>query len=109
MSGWPHKTNIMLLKDFDQAHKEFCETAFPDINDYRKPLEHMKLEIQEAITSGEPEEFADILMLLLSAFRLRFPKCNTDDLLSAAASKLIINRERTWEMNLEGFAQHVKH
>lgn len=96
------------LKNFDRKHSEFTNRVFPQITDFRGPLKHMKKEVKEAIASGEPEEFADILMLLLSSFRLRFPLCNTDDLLKAAAAKLEICEGRDWKMNDQGFAEHVK-
>jgi predicted house-cleaning noncanonical NTP pyrophosphatase (MazG superfamily) len=97
------------LKDFDEAHREFVEQTFPDVTDYRAPLEHMKEEVKEAIESGEPEEYADILMLLLSSFRLRFPELTTDDLLQFSVSKLIVNKQRKWgDVNEKGFREHLQ-
>lgn len=93
---------------FNKIHKVFTEKTFPDIKDYRGPLRHLKEEVDEAIESGEEEEFADILMLLLSAFRLRFPGKTTNDLLSMCFEKLGQLKERQWAMNDQGYATHVK-
>lgn len=96
------------LENFNREHAKFCAKAFPNITDYRAPLKHLKKEVKETMVSGEPDEYADCLMLLLSSFRLKYPHCDTHDLLRAAAAKLEINKSREWEMNSEGFAEHKR-
>lgn len=92
----------------DSEHEDFCIRSFPDLTDYRGPLRHMAEEVQEAIESGEADEFADILLLLLSAWRLRFPGGNVGDLVHTAFKKLEVNKTRRWlKLNSEGFSKHI--
>lgn len=96
------------LERFYRLHGKFVKEAFPEITDFRGPLKHLLKEVQEAIESGDEEEFADIFMLLLSAFRLRFPRKTINFLILISIEKLGRNKMRKWEMNDEGFAEHVR-
>ena len=98
----------LTLAAFDARHAEFVRRTFPEILDYRKPLLHLRGEVDEAMDGGDRHEFSDMLMLVLSAFRLRYPDLTTDDLLRDAYEKLAINEGRRWRMNADGFAQHVE-
>lgn len=93
---------------FNISHARFTDSTFPDIKDFRGPLRHLLEEVQEAIDSGEEEEFADMFMLILSAFRLRFPGKNTHALLQMCFNKLAENRKRRWARNDKGYATHVE-
>ena len=96
------------LEKFYVDHGVFCEKAFPTITDFVPVLKHLKEEADEAISSGEAEEFADVLMLLLSAFRLRFPDEGVHSLLYAAEQKLKVCKERKWVIVEDGYGQHIK-
>lgn len=97
------------LLGLDARHKAFVEKAFPDITDWRAPLNHMAEEVQEAIQSGEEEEFADILLLLLSSFRLRFPEGDVGYLLHIAHEKMAVNEKRKWgAKEAGGHRKHIK-
>lgn len=97
------------FESFNETHAAFCAEKFPDITDFRGPLRHLKKEVDEAIDSGDPEEFADMQILLLSAFRIRFPEKNTEHLIRMCFEKLKKCENREWgEINGEGFVEHVK-
>lgn len=97
------------IHELYRQHANFVAEAFPTITDYRGPLRHMAKEVQEAIESGEPEEFADILLLLFSAFRLRFPGHSAYNLVNIAFDKLAVAQRRKWgKVNEQGFSEHIK-
>lgn len=99
----------MNINELYKYHADFVSRKFPEIRDYRGPLRHLKKEVDEAIESGEEEEFSDILLLLFSSYRLRFPNNSPDDLLKAAYLKLTACEGREWgKMNKEGFQEHIR-
>lgn len=58
------------------------------------PLRHLKLECDEAIATPTPDEFADLLILLLDAsWRAGLTPRR---LVDAARAKMAVNRERKW-------------
>ena len=96
----------MTLEELNNKHKKFTDHAFPDITDYKATLQHLRREVDEALASGALEEFADIFLLLLSSYRLRFPERSISTLIDAANIKLQHNKNRKWVMNKQGFAEH---
>lgn len=58
------------------------------------PLKHLKLEADEAIQSGEKEEFADCLLLILDAARRSGLTC--DSFINTAIAKLEVCKMRVY-------------
>lgn len=94
----------------NDAHADFVKRKFPNVTDWKGPLHHLEKEVKEAIESGEEEEFADMQLLILSAFRLRFPDKTVFDLIDMCFSKLNKCESREWgEVNELGFVEHIRH
>jgi len=87
---------------------EFSNVKFGQ-RPYTAPLHHMSKEVLEAIESGEAEEYADILLLLLDSWSKRFPGSSTDELLHAAESKIDILWTRKYgEPDENGVYEHIR-
>lgn len=87
---------------------EFSNTKFGK-RPYTAPLYHMTKEVLEAIDSGEPEEYADILLLLLDSWSKRFPGISTDELLRAAEEKIEVLWTRKYgEPDENGVYEHIR-
>ena len=101
--------DLSYFEQFNEAHKTFVEKAFPNVTDFRGPFYHMNKEIVECKENGVLQEFADLQMLLLSAFRLKYPSLNTYNLIWICFSKLEKCKNRKWgEINEEGFVEHIE-
>ena len=88
---------------------DFSDKQFGKNRPFTAPLHHMKKEIKEAIDSGELEEFADILLLLLDSFRKRYPRAHTDKLLRAALRKINVCKKRKWgKPDKNGVFEHIR-
>lgn len=72
------------------------------------PIHHLKKEVEELIADPyHPEEYADCMLLLLDAWRLRGG--NLETLLIAARSKFEINKARQWgEPDENGVVEHIR-
>jgi hypothetical protein len=67
-------------------------------------LNHLKRELKELESSGDPEEAADCLLLLLS-----YAHRNRIDLFSEAVKKYYINQRRKWgQPDAEGVVEHIR-
>jgi len=87
--------------------KEFSEKQFGPRTNPLGPLNHLKEEIIELITAieegnkdhwSEQEEWADCLLLLLDAFRIRYGnETSFNKLLHFALIKLDEIKQREWE------------
>lgn len=87
----------------------FSDAKFGSDVHYTVPLRHLKMEADEAIESGSVEEFADCLILILDAFRRRYPAGTTNLLLSAAFQKIEKNWHRKWVKDeATGTFQHIE-
>ena len=68
-------------------------------------MKHLKREIAELENDpGNPEEIADVLMLLIGLADLQHI-----DLAGALAAKLVVNKARPWgEPDAEGVVEHLR-
>ena len=88
---------------------KFSDVTFGEDRPFTAPLHHMKLEVDEAIESGNEEEFADILLLLLDSYRKKHPLKSTKDLLNCANAKIEKLKTRKWQKADErGVVQHIR-
>lgn len=95
-----------LLKD---AIAEFSDRKFGVDRPYTAPLHHLKKEVDEAIEYGNILEFADMLLLLLDAFRKQFPTLNTENLIDASFEKIAICEKRKWNTpDGNGVIEHIR-
>ena len=102
-------TEMKSFQELNMVHKDFVDRKFPNITDWRGPLHHLSEEVKEAIESGEEEEFAYLQLLILSAFRLRFPGASTNHLIKMCFRKLKKLEGIEWgEVNDKGFQEHIK-
>ena len=86
---------------------KFSDNQFGPRTDPRGPLNHLKEEVVELIDSielvphdphNEEEEWADCLLLLLDAFRIRYGNdVSYNKLLHFALNKLEVIKKREWD------------
>jgi len=81
--------------------RKFSEGQFGKKTDPRGPLNHLKSEIIELIDAlgkdNEEEEWADCLLLLLDAFRIRYGNdVSFNKLLHFSLNKLEVVKKREW-------------
>ncbi len=101
------KTNLEIVKD---TIAEFSDRKFGSDRPFTAPLHHLKKEVNEAIESGEMEEFADMQLLLLDSFRKKFPNSTTEELLNLCMMKIELCEKRIWGMPDEnGVIEHVRY
>jgi len=96
-----------MLNYLKEEITEFSEKQFGPRTDCRGPLNHLKEEIMELISAieegnrdhwSEQEEWADCLLLLLDAFRIRYGNDTSyNKLLHFALIKLDEIKQREWE------------
>lgn len=106
-----HKSDAVSLDNLFLEHANFCEATFPNAT-FEGAVEHAKLEVREFISDVKTDapkenqaiEMADIIMCLLDAARR--VGISTDDIKSAFAKKLAINKGREWNYNPAGFYTH---
>jgi len=97
------------LDELKNAIAEFSDTSFGKERPFTAPLHHLKKEVDEAIESGELEEFADMQLLLIDAFRKRFPDSSTAMLLDSCMQKVKICKERKWgKPDENGVVEHIR-
>ena len=90
-----------MLNYLKEEIKKFSDGTFGPRSDPRGPLNHLKEEVIELIESidkdNEEEEWADCLLLLLDAFRIRYGNdVSFNKLLYFALNKLEIVKKREW-------------
>lgn len=80
------------------------------------PLNHLKEEVQELLDAigkeNEEEEWADCILLLLDAFRIRYGNdISFNKLLHFALNKLDVLKEREWDEDPDqnGVFRHKKY
>lgn len=99
----------MKLEEIKNMIAEFSDRKFGSDRPFTAPLYHMKKEIDEAIEGGDIEEFADIMLLLLDAFRKRFPNLPTNDLLDLCEEKIHVCEKREWgKPDKNGVIEHLR-
>lgn len=94
-----------MLNYLKEEIKEFSEGHFGKRTDASGPLHHLKEEVDELIESlgkggtEEEEEWADCLLLLLDAFRIRYGNDTSyNKLLHFALNKLEVIKKRDWDV-----------
>jgi hypothetical protein len=86
------------LEDIKNLVARFSDESFGEQRPYTAPLYHLKKEADSASVTGEMEDFIDMQLLLLDAFRKRFPDVNTTMLLDSCKEKIeIIIPARSWK------------
>ena len=91
------------FKSFTQNHRAWSDAVFgtPDQRNCIGPLKHMKLEIDEVIAKPfDKFEWADCVLLLTDAQRRA--GFNWDIILDYAVMKLEINKNRKWNVPING-------
>lgn len=95
-----------MLNYLKEEIKEFSENQFGIRSglEAKGPLNHLKKEVDELIESlgkngfDEEEEWADCLLLLLDAFRIRYGnETSYNKLLHFALNKLAVIKDRDWD------------
>lgn len=105
----PMPFNSVTLQSVSDQISKFSDEIFGKLRPFTAPLHHMKLEVEETIQSGDEEEFADILLLLLDSYRKKFPNSITQDLLNVADKKIALLWNRKWDKPDEnGVIQHIR-
>ncbi len=92
-----------VLRPFQKEVRTWATETFPS-QTRQSILAHLRKEVKELRESGNPEEAADCLLLLLD-----YAEFCGFDLLEASKAKLAINRTREWgEPDHEGVFEHVE-
>lgn len=87
----------------------FSDTVFGKNRPFTAPLHHLKKEVDEAIESGELEEFVDMQLLILDAFRMKYPDLSTEYLLRACDKKIDKLYKRKWGVpDKNGVVEHIR-
>lgn len=103
---------IQLLQEF----MDWSLTAFPD-GDELTSLEKARVEIKELkalltedwdkyIAHAEKEEYVDVIMCLLFSAAKRGYTAN--EIMTAFAEKLGVNKKRKWKKNSDNTYQHIE-
>jgi hypothetical protein len=94
---------------------KFSDKQFGIRTDPRGPLNHLKEEVEELLEAigqeNEEEEWADCVLLLLDAFRIRYgDDTSFNKLLHFALNKLDVLKQREWEEDpdMKGVFRHKK-
>jgi hypothetical protein len=96
------------LEQIKEDIAEWSDATFGAERNYTAPLYHLKEEVQETIESGELFEYADMFILLLDSYRMKYPTLSTDDLVKQCEIKLKINKARTWgKPDENGVVKHI--
>ena len=100
---------VITLEYIKTRIADFIDKTFGVDRPFTAPLHHLKKEVDETIESGEMEEFADMQLLLLDAFRKRFPNEEFQALINECDRKLDILYTREWnEPDENGVYLHKK-
>jgi len=99
-------------KNFEQIKDLIAEASdklFGTERDFTAPLYHLKKEVEEAIESGEIEEFVDMQLLLLDSYRKRFPDFDTQVFLNCCEEKIQTLYRRKYQAPDEhGVIEHIR-
>ena len=88
---------------------EFSDRVFGADRPYTAPLYHLKKEVDETIEDGDIEEFADMLLLILDAFRKKHTTKTTQDLLDVCHLKIVECENRKWgKPDENGVIEHIR-
>jgi hypothetical protein len=105
----------MDLNELKYKAAEFSDRTFGVHNPITGPLHHMHEEIDEVIHclayGTDPlDEFADIFLMLVDAFRKHYgDDVDMQKLIDASSEKLDVNETRTWgEPDEYGVIKHIK-
>ena len=102
-------TELYKIEDIKNKVALFSDNTFGKERPFSSPLHHLKKEIDEALESDDPFEFADMLLLLLDSFRKKFPNLDTQDLLRLCDEKLKICLNRKWgKPDENGVIEHIR-
>lgn len=105
----PKPFNLIDLQIISDSIAKFSDDVFGKDRPFTAPLYHMKLKIDEVIESGDEEEFADVLLLLLDSYRKRYTNNSTQDLLNFAAKKIeILKNRKLQKPDPNGVIQHIR-
>ena len=86
------------LEDIKNLVAHFSDETFGEDRPFTAALYHLKKEVEQAIETGEMEDFVDMQCLLLDAFRKRFPNEPTQTLIDLCKEKIeVIIPARTWK------------
>jgi len=98
-----------ILESIKNQIAEFSDKTFGSERPFTAPLHHLHKEVDEAIESGEIEEFVDMLLLLLDAYRKRFPDFTTETLLKCCQEKIpnLYNR-KYGKPDENGVVEHIR-
>jgi hypothetical protein len=77
------------IEEIKNLIAKFSDKTFGKERSFTAPLHHLKKEVEEAIESGEIEEFVDMQLLLLDAYRKRFPDFPVQTLLNCCKEKIV--------------------
>jgi hypothetical protein len=98
------------IEEIKNLVAQFSDSTFGEERPFTAPLYHLKKEIDEAIDSGDMEEFADMQILLLDAFRKRYPHLLAQDLLNLCKQKItVVLPARSWgKPDHNGVIEHIR-
>ena len=98
------------LEEIKNIVAEFSDKTFGTDRAFTAPLYHLKKEVDEAIESGEIEEFVDMFLLVIDAYRKKFPQYTTQHLLDACYEKLtVVLPKREWgNPDENGVFEHIR-
>lgn len=97
------------LEGIKTSIAEFSDRVFGIDRPYTAPLYHLKKEVDETIESGDVEEYADMLLLLLDSFRKKHPDKTTEDLLNVSYAKIVKCEDRQWgKPDKNGVIEHIR-
>lgn len=91
----------LTIDELADAIREQADRLFPDRTDSSMYLKLFK-EVGELIEGGDPDEVADVLILVLD-----FAKRKNIDIQSTIVNKMQINDRRQWVVNELGVMRHV--
>ena len=96
-----------MIQTFINDLSIWSDNTFGKDRDFKGPLNHLKLEIEEVIESeGKISEFIDCFMLLLDSFRK--VGGNEEILLQGLKNKLDINKLRKWKKSNNDIYLHIE-
>lgn len=103
------KKEKLTIESIKNEVARLSDDKFGKERPFTAPLYHLKKEADEAIESGEMVEFADCLLLILDAYRKRFPDLNTQTLLNSCKGKIVIAYTREYnEPDENGVIEHKR-
>lgn len=98
------------IEEIKEMIAKFSDENFGNKRPFTAPLYHLKKEVDEAIESGEIEEFVDMTLLLIDAYRKRFPDFPVQTLLNCCEEKIVLTLpKRKWgKADENGVIEHIR-